>query len=327
MLDSFLDAVQKGLRLPRLEELSITFSRQHGADAWDLGWWRNVLAAAPSLTVLRMKQKDFHPFAMSRSSARPLPNAGVSPPVGATSPFKSQVTSLTITGVPAAPSAAIATFVNAFSSLLALQIDLGNALNQADLIQALRLPQLQSLEYNSTALNDPRLALLDLQHLPRPNQVQLGGFNCSPEFHLNLPPSVRKVGRQRQSQVPLAALIELIQPGSWRLPDLAELHISVPPFGDWKHDADGRTVEEMAEWPLEQMGNPSWSEEASREGLRATFQAAEAQGVAATGNCTSVFAYERAILKRVHDTDAAEFDDYMVDEIYRLWDGESGWDW
>lgn len=317
---SFLGAVEGGLELGGLKELSIGSGFGGRAGGWDPASWRAVLAAAPSLTKLTI---DYTALTTSERASEV--------PVRVTAPTQlatTAVTSLDLSGFPASHCPAVANLANAFGDLTDLSLCANTRIMQPDVISALRLPNLRSLSFQWLVENEIRcvpLVNLELRHFPQLEHVSIATAICSSAFEFLLPASVTRVTCEVWNTVPLDALIKLVEPGPHRPPNLKHIKLDLA-FGDCYPFPVGHSEDEMATWHLEEMFDdlPRWTDEVSRAGLTRLLRVAERHGVEISGTATAAFDFERAVLRRMHAGHTSDmWDQDDLDDIYDYWDEET----
>ncbi len=286
--DSLVTAIKGGLKLPALETLEVCSAFETWESPYALTRWRTLLKAAPKLKRLYIE------FLVDNIMPDELPSLPVAPGPA----FATALQSLELRGFSAPHEPAVANFVNAFPALNQLSLNCLTDYAQSHILSLLAppAPGPVKLFYRWHAMGTDQadaLDELDLRHFPRLGDFTLDSAQCTPDFRLRLPPSLYTLTLGADSTVPLAALLELIRPGTAsHLPGLAELGLWLP-YADWHNgclpDVADMKIKDMAELDISADYAMEWTDEVPAAELHALLELAEARDMVMFGNATSAF--------------------------------------
>lgn len=281
-LETLTAAVKGGLSFPVLRSMEITFIEHGWANPYLLDNWRPLLAAAPKLDKLCICLALPE---MPLDSAPPLP--AVPGPA-----LDSPLSSLEVLGVGAGHERALAGLIRSFLRLNSLTIESENAAVQPQILGLLAAPELGTLSFSWVSYSDDDstspFATIDVRHLQALENFTFTSNMCAPSLEFLLPASVRTVSIGMFGEVPLAALIKLVTPGTRSFtPTLNHLELDLPfqaadIYEESTVEIDGvQTTKRIHNVSMEM----KWTDEVSPEALRSLIDATAKQGVQLTGNC------------------------------------------
>jgi len=286
--DGLVGAAEGGLELPFLRSLELGPSFPGGANPYELGTWRTLLDAAPALQQLHV---SFNPGELGNPTAWVVPLAA---PV----PLRTRLAALKVDYPYGTHEPALASFVNAFAHLESLEVGAPNGWHEPRVLGMLSLPKLRRIAFRwhvREVTAPAALGTIDFRHLSSLEHVIIETNYCAGIFHLHLPPSTSRLTVDRHNNVPLAALVELIMPGSpFHHPTLDHLELNLPYGGSQGAEIQFMTIEELCQLALKEDGLMEWNEDVSEESLEELLRVAEAGGVGVSGNCRAVWKFAEA---------------------------------
>jgi len=286
--DNLMAAVEGGLRLPALETLEVGSTFEAWGNPFALARWRPLFEAAPELKRL----------SISYSVDDLLPDELPALPVVLGPAFATSLRSLEVKHFAGPHEPAVANFVNAFPALRDLSLHCQTDDAQSRIISLLTppIPGPSNLYFYWHAMGYEQADAfdqLDLRHFTGLTRFTLDSAQCAPNFRFFLPPSLRTLSLGCCSTVPLAALLELVRPGtpSHHL-RLAELGLWLP-YADYHNanlpDVSDMTIEEMADLNINHNYAMEWTREVSATALRQLIELTDEEGIFMYGNATAAF--------------------------------------